>query len=64
MTTKIKVTLDTDQWDSVWGLIRDGLTGDVWLGQQRVGELRTAIKLAAEGTGEGEPCQCEEVDGE
>lgn len=67
MTTRIKVTLDTDQW----GAVSDALShigpevdpnGE--LGTKRVGELALAIYRAARGTGEGEPCQCEEVDGE
>lgn len=64
MATRIKVTLDTDQWARVYYLLGDRIKKDDWLGRRAGKEVHDAFMLAARGTGEGEPCQCEEVDGE
>ena len=62
MATRIKVTLDTDQWAAVNVLLDDRFDKDGWLGKQRVLEIQKQIGLASEGTGEGEGCDCEEVE--
>lgn len=60
MTTRIKVTLDTDQWARVYALVGDRIKGDELLGRLGSEEVRREIRLAAEGTGEGErwPGEC------
>jgi hypothetical protein len=76
MATRIKVTLDTDQWALVWACVGPTTMGGTtvapahWKAALRsispagLEELGERVRLASEGTGEGEACDCQGVAGE
>jgi hypothetical protein len=75
MATRIKVTLDTDQWALVWACVGPTTMGSGAVvapahrkaalqsispaGLEEVGDR---VRLASEGTGEGVPCDDEGVE--